>query len=72
MDFILHVWRQENADAAGKMVVYQADDINPHMSFLEMLDVVNGRLTERGEVPIAFDHDCREGICGSIATSLIS
>ena len=65
MNLILHVWRQENADAAGKMVVYQADDINPDMSFLEMLDVVNERLTERGEVPIAFDHDCREGICGS-------
>jgi len=65
MNLILHVWRQENADAAGKMVVYQADDINPNMSFLEMLDVVNERLTERGEVPIAFDHDCREGICGS-------
>ena len=65
MNLILHVWRQANADAAGKMVVYQADDINPDMSFLEMLDVVNERLTERGEVPIAFDHDCREGICGS-------
>jgi succinate dehydrogenase / fumarate reductase iron-sulfur subunit len=65
MNFILHVWRQANADATGKMVVYHADDINPDMSFLEMLDVVNERLTERGEVPIAFDHDCREGICGS-------
>ena len=65
MNLILHVWRQENAAAAGKMVVYQAADINPDMSFLEMLDVLNERLTERGEVPIAFDHDCREGICGS-------
>lgn len=65
MNLVLHVWRQANADAAGKMVVYQADDINPDMAFLEMLDVVNERLTERGEVPIAFDHDCREGICGS-------
>jgi succinate dehydrogenase / fumarate reductase iron-sulfur subunit len=65
MNLTLHVWRQEKTDAAGKMVVYQADDINPDMSFLEMLDVVNERLTERGEVPIAFDHDCREGICGS-------
>ena len=65
MNLILHVWRQENADVAGKMVVYQAGDINPDMSFLEMLDVLNERLTERGEVPIAFDHDCREGICGS-------
>ena len=65
MNLTLHVWRQASPDAAGKMVVYQADDINPNMSFLEMLDVVNERLTERGEVPIAFDHDCREGICGS-------
>lgn len=65
MNVVLHVWRQENADAAGKMVVYQADDINPDMSFLEMPDVVNERLTERGDVPVAFEHDCREGICGS-------
>jgi succinate dehydrogenase / fumarate reductase iron-sulfur subunit len=65
MNLTLHVWRQASPDATGKMVVYQADDINPNMSFLEMLDVVNERLTERGEVPIAFDHDCREGICGS-------
>ena len=64
MHFTLHVWRQANRDAAGKMVVYQADDISPDMSFLEMLDVVNEGLTERGEIPIAFDHDCREGICG--------
>src|SRR4051794_21222936 len=47
------------------MVQYQANDISPDMSFLEMLDVVNERLMERGELPIAFDHDCREGICGS-------
>ena len=47
------------------MVEYEARDISPDMSFLEMLDVVNERLMQRGEVPIAFDHDCREGICGS-------
>jgi len=64
MDLTLHVWRQSGPDAKGRMVVYEATDITPDMSFLEMLDVVNERLTERGEVPIAFDHDCREGICG--------
>jgi succinate dehydrogenase / fumarate reductase, iron-sulfur subunit len=65
MNLTLHVWRQAGPDAAGKMVVYQATDVSPDMSFLEMLDVVNEGLTERGEIPIAFDHDCREGICGS-------
>jgi len=64
MNLTLHVWRQANQDAAGKMVVYEASDIRPDMSFLEMLDVVNERLTDRGDFPIAFDHDCREGICG--------
>jgi succinate dehydrogenase / fumarate reductase iron-sulfur subunit len=64
MKLTLHVWRQAGPNLAGKMVVYEADEISPDMSFLEMLDVVNERLTERGEVPIAFDHDCREGICG--------
>jgi succinate dehydrogenase / fumarate reductase iron-sulfur subunit len=64
MNFTLHVWRQAGPDAKGKMVGYEATDISPDMSFLEMLDVVNERLTERGDVPIAFDHDCREGICG--------
>jgi len=60
----LQVWRQAGPDVAGKMVKYEANDVKPEMSFLEMLDVVNERLTEVGEVPIAFDHDCREGICG--------
>src|SRR3954468_14243556 len=64
MNLTLHVWRQAGPSQPGKMVVYDAKDIKPDMSFLEMLDVVNERLTERGEVPIAFDHDCREGICG--------
>lgn len=64
MNLTLHVWRQAGPKAAGKMVVYAAQDINPDMSFLEMLDVVNEGLIQRGEVPIAFDHDCREGICG--------
>ncbi|MBA3260407.1 MAG: succinate dehydrogenase/fumarate reductase iron-sulfur subunit [Gemmatimonadales bacterium] len=65
MNLTLHVWRQPGPGAAGRMVQYDADDISPDMSFLEMLDVVNERLVERGEEPIAFDHDCREGICGS-------
>ena len=64
MNLTLHVWRQPGPDAPGRMVRYEANDVSPDMSFLEMLDVVNERLTERGEVPIAFDHDCREGICG--------
>jgi succinate dehydrogenase / fumarate reductase iron-sulfur subunit len=64
MNLTLHVWRQTGPDAKGKLVKYQASGINPDMSFLEMLDVVNEGLTERGETPIAFDNDCREGICG--------
>jgi succinate dehydrogenase / fumarate reductase iron-sulfur subunit len=64
MHITLRVWRQPGPQAAGRMVVYEARDISPDMSFLEMLDVVNEGLTERGEIPIAFDHDCREGICG--------
>ncbi len=60
----LHVWRQRNATEPGKMVEYAAE-ANEHMSFLEMLDNLNEHLVERGEEPIAFDHDCREGICGS-------
>ena len=64
MNVTLRVWRQKNAHSAGRFVEYEAKDINPNMSFLEMLDVVNEELTRRGEEPIAFDHDCREGICG--------
>ncbi|HET7586306.1 MAG TPA: succinate dehydrogenase/fumarate reductase iron-sulfur subunit [Gemmatimonadaceae bacterium] len=65
MRLTLHVWRQTGPDAPGRFVRYEAADVNPDMSFLEMLDVVNEGLVERGEMPIAFDHDCREGICGS-------
>jgi succinate dehydrogenase / fumarate reductase iron-sulfur subunit len=65
MNLKLRVWRQPNASAAGKMVEYDAPNVSPDMSFLEMLDVVNEHLTEEGKEPIAFDHDCREGICGS-------
>ena len=67
MNVTLHVWRQAASAAPGKMVKYEAKDISPDMSFLEMLDVVNEGLTERGEAPIAFDSDCREGICGMCA-----
>jgi succinate dehydrogenase / fumarate reductase iron-sulfur subunit len=62
---ILHVWRQLSPSAPGRMVRYEAHDISPDMSFLEMLDALNERLMEQGEAPIAFDHDCREGICGA-------
>ncbi len=65
MNLTLRVWRQENGQAQGRMVEYPARDISPDMSFLEMLDVVNQKLIEKNEVPIAFDHDCREGICGT-------
>jgi succinate dehydrogenase / fumarate reductase iron-sulfur subunit len=65
MKLTLHVWRQPGAEAEGKFVEYAANDVHEEMSFLEMLDVVNEELIERGETPIAFDHDCREGICGS-------
>jgi len=65
VNLILRIWRQSAPTAPGRLVDYQAAEISPDMSFLEMLDVVNERLAEQGEVPIAFDHDCREGICGS-------
>jgi succinate dehydrogenase / fumarate reductase iron-sulfur subunit len=61
----LRVWRQKDRQDAGRFVSYEARDISPEMSFLEMLDVVNEGLVARGEEPIAFDHDCREGICGT-------
>ena len=68
MNLTLHVWRQKNAEAKGAFVTYDAKDISAEMSFLEMLDVVNERLIAKGEAPIAFDHDCREGICGQCGT----
>ena len=61
----LHVWRQAGPDAEGRMETYEANDISEEMSFLEMLDIVNERLNAEGKEPIAFEHDCREGICGS-------
>jgi len=65
MNLTLHVWRQSGPADAGRLVRYEARDISPDMSFLEMLDVVNEQLQHEGQPPIAFDHDCREGICGS-------
>src|SRR5436309_9969146 len=65
MDLTLKVWRQKNATAPGRFEAYEAKDVLPEMSFLEMLDVVNEELIERDEEPIAFDSDCREGICGA-------
>ena len=65
MDLKLHVWRQASREAPGAFASYTARGISEHSSFLEMLDVVNEHLTREGKEPIAFDHDCREGICGS-------
>ena len=70
MNFKLRVWRQKNSDAKGKLVEYEARDVSPNTSFLETLDIVNERLTERGEDPIAFDSDCREGICGTCSLTI--
>src|SRR5579883_3517035 len=65
MKLTLKIWRQKSASEAGAFVSYPMDDVNPEMSMLECLDVLNERLIERGEEPVAFEHDCREGICGS-------
>ena len=64
MRIILHIWRQANRADQGRMVRYEVPNVNQDMSFLEMLDVLNEDLIARGEDPVAFDHDCREGICG--------
>jgi succinate dehydrogenase / fumarate reductase iron-sulfur subunit len=64
LNLTLKVWRQEGESQPGKLETYQAENISTEASFLEMLDIVNERLTEAGQDPIAFDHDCREGICG--------
>jgi len=61
----LQIWRQPNSRTRGAFVTYQLEDLSQHMSFLEALDVLNERLLGQGEEPVAFDHDCREGICGS-------
>ncbi|MFN8456050.1 MAG: succinate dehydrogenase/fumarate reductase iron-sulfur subunit [Anaerolineae bacterium] len=64
MNLNLKVWRQKNSSSAGRLVDYQVDDVSPDSSFLEMLDLLNEDLIVKGEEPVAFDHDCREGICG--------
>jgi succinate dehydrogenase / fumarate reductase, iron-sulfur subunit len=64
VNLTLRVWRQSGPSDAGRMVTYKVEDVSPDMSFLEMLDVLNERLIVEGDEPIAFDHDCREGICG--------
>src|ERR1041384_3002658 len=65
MNLTLRVWRQKNANTPGRFETYPAKNVLPDMSFLEMLDVVNEELIARAEEPIAFDSDCREGICGT-------
>ncbi len=65
MNLTLNVWRQKSVTSEGKLVSYNVTNINPDMSFLEMIDVLNEDLSAKGEVPVEFDHDCREGICGS-------
>jgi succinate dehydrogenase / fumarate reductase, iron-sulfur subunit len=64
MRIVLHIWRQKNANDKGRLVRYEVPNVNQEMSFLEMLDILNEDLIEKGEEPVAFDHDCREGICG--------
>ncbi|MBT3646813.1 MAG: succinate dehydrogenase/fumarate reductase iron-sulfur subunit [Flavobacteriales bacterium] len=64
MNLTLKIWRQQDANSKGAMHTYEVSDISEHMSFLEMLDVLNEGLVAKGESPVAFDHDCREGICG--------
>lgn len=65
MKLTLKIWRQKNAKTRGSFVTYKMDDVSPEMSFLEMLDALNKKLIEEDKDPVAFDHDCREGICGS-------
>ena len=65
MKFTLNIWRQRDANTPGAFVTYQVSEITPDMSFLEMLDALNEDLLGKGEAPVAFEHDCREGICGS-------
>ena len=64
MDLTLKIWRQKDAKTKGKLVTYEVKNISPNCSFLEMLDILNEQIIQKNEEPIAFDHDCREGICG--------
>ena len=67
MDLNLKVWRQDGPDAQGRFETYEMRDVSPEMSFLELFDILNDQLNAQGVEPVAFDHDCREGICGSCA-----
>ena len=70
MKLTLRIWRQDGADASGKLVDYTMDDVSPDSSFLEMLDLLNEDLIDSGDDPVAFDHDCREGICGMCSLTI--
>ncbi|THD69386.1 succinate dehydrogenase/fumarate reductase iron-sulfur subunit [Robertkochia marina] len=70
MKLKLKIWRQKNADSAGKIVDYDINNVSPDMSFLEMLDVLNEDLIAKGDDPVEFDHDCREGICGACSLQI--
>jgi len=70
MNLTLKIWRQSDADTKGKIVDYKISDVSPDMSFLDMLDMLNEQLNNNGEEPVAFDHDCREGICGSCSLQI--
>ena len=70
MKIYLKIWRQKDASSKGKIVDYTMDGIEGDMSFLEMLDILNEDLISKGEVPIEFDHDCREGICGTCSLQI--
>jgi succinate dehydrogenase / fumarate reductase iron-sulfur subunit len=70
MKLTLNIWRQQDASSKGQFVTYSIDDISPDMSFLEMLDVLNNKLILLGQEPVEFDHDCREGICGSCSLQI--
>ncbi|MFL6541999.1 MAG: succinate dehydrogenase/fumarate reductase iron-sulfur subunit [Chthoniobacterales bacterium] len=70
MNFKLRIWRQKNGESEGKLADYEIANVSPNTSFLEMLDILNEQLTERGEDPVAFDSDCREGICGTCSLTI--
>ncbi len=70
MNFLLRIWRQPNAKSRGQLVDYEVRDISPNTSFLEMLDILNESLIKDGKEPIAFDSDCREGICGTCSLTI--
>ncbi|UNY99652.1 succinate dehydrogenase/fumarate reductase iron-sulfur subunit [Zhouia spongiae] len=70
MNLTLKIWRQKDANTKGKIVDYPISDVSPDMSFLEMLDVLNEQLVAKGEEPVEFDHDCREGICGTCSLQI--